>query len=60
MLTSSAAAITALVRPGGRLIASGFDQSEAGAVVGAFTGFAERARLTEENWVAVMLETVRS
>jgi hypothetical protein len=29
-------------------------------VVGAFTGFAERARLTEENWVAVMLETVRS
>lgn len=55
MLTSSAAAIAALVKPGGQLIVSGFDQSEAGAVVGAFAGFAERARLTEANWVAVLL-----
>jgi ribosomal protein L11 methyltransferase len=60
MLISNAAAVTALVRPGGRAILSGFDQSEAGAVVAAFTGLAERAHLTEEGWVAVILESVGS
>jgi ribosomal protein L11 methyltransferase len=57
MLTSSAASIAALVRPGGRLILSGFDHTEVDRVVEAFAGFAEQGRLTEESWMALLLGT---
>lgn len=56
MLTSSARVITSLIRADGQLIVSGFDRTEVDAVVNAFTGFAERTRLTEENWMALRLE----
>lgn len=55
MLTSSAASIKALVRPGGQLIVSGFDHAEVDRVVAAFPGFTERDRLTEDNWIALRL-----
>ena len=55
MLTSTAAAIAALVRKDGHLILSGFDHSEVDEVRRAFAGFGERARLTEDNWVALLL-----
>ena len=55
MLTSSAAAIGALVRPGGQLILSGFDHTEVDRVTDAFTDFDERARLSEDNWIALLL-----
>jgi ribosomal protein L11 methyltransferase len=56
MLTSSAAQIAALVRPGGQLILSGFDHTEVEAVIGAFPGFGERRRLSEDNWNALHLQ----
>ncbi len=55
MLTSSAAAITALVRPGGQMIVSGFDHTEVDALLRGFSGFTETARLTEDNWIALLL-----
>jgi ribosomal protein L11 methyltransferase len=55
MLTSSAAAIAALVKPGGRLIVSGFDHSEVAAVRAAFPRFAEARRLDEDGWIALHL-----
>ena len=55
MLTSSAASITALVRPGGQLVVSGFDHTEVVAVLKAFPNFAEQQRLTEDNWLALLL-----
>lgn len=55
MLTSSAAAIARVVRPGGQLIVSGFDGSEMEAVAAAFAAFGERERLTDEGWVALRL-----
>ncbi len=55
MLTSTAGAIAGLVRPHGRLILSGFDHTEVDRVTEAFKGFSERARLTEDNWIAVLL-----
>jgi ribosomal protein L11 methyltransferase len=55
MLTSSAATIAQLVRPGGSLIVSGFDLSEAVAVARAFDGLTERERLTHEDWAALRL-----
>ena len=55
MLTSTAGAIAGLVRPQGRLILSGFDHTEVDRVTEAFKGFSERARLTEDNWIAVLL-----
>ena len=56
MLTSSAASIAALVRPGGQLILSGFDHTEVdGVSLNAFAGFTERNRLTEDNWIALLL-----
>jgi ribosomal protein L11 methyltransferase len=55
MLTSSAAGISTLVRPGGQLILSGFDHTEVDQITDAFTGFGEGARLTEDNWVALLL-----
>lgn len=56
MLTSSAAAIAALVRPGGQLIISGFDHTEVDRVLAAFEPFLERERLTEDNWIALRLQ----
>jgi ribosomal protein L11 methyltransferase len=55
MLTSSAAAIAALVRPGGELIVSGFDQDESDMIAAAFGGFAVAVRLVEDTWVALRL-----
>jgi len=55
MLTASAAAVSRLVRPGGSLIVSGFDQAEVNAVARAFGAFTERERLTGEEWVALRL-----
>jgi ribosomal protein L11 methyltransferase len=53
MLTSSAAALAAAVRPRGQLIVSGFDHTEVDRVVAAFVAFAEQERLNEESWVAI-------
>ena len=55
MLTSSGSQIGALVKPGGQMILSGFDHTEVDAVLAAFDGFVEQARLTEDNWVALLL-----
>lgn len=55
MLTSSGAAIAALVKPGGQMILSGFDHTEVDAVLTAFAGFKEVTRLTEDNWIALQL-----
>jgi len=55
MLTSSGAAIGALVKPGGQMIVSGFDHTEADGVLAAFPGFGEVTRLTEDNWIALQL-----
>jgi ribosomal protein L11 methyltransferase len=56
MLTSSAPAIAALVRPQGQLIVSGFDHSEVDAVVRAFASLNEIERLTEDNWIALRMK----
>ena len=56
MLTSSAVSIAALVRPHGQLVLSGFDHTEADAVLAAFASFTERQRLSEDNWVALLLQ----
>ena len=56
MLTATAGSIGALVRPGGELILSGFDHTEVDRVVAAFAAFTERARLTEDNWIALRLQ----
>ncbi len=56
MLTSSAAAISALVRPHGQLILSGFDHTEVDRVLAAFAPFTERQRLSEDNWIALQLQ----
>lgn len=56
MLTSSAASIAALVRPGGQLILSGFDHTEVDRVLAAFDPFMERQRLSEDNWLALHLQ----
>ena len=55
MLRSSAASIAALVRPGGAVILSGFDHTEADAVIAAFGTFTEQRRLVEDTWLAVRL-----
>ena len=57
MLIASTAQIGALIKPGGQLIVSGFDRSEAASVVTAFTRFEEVERLTEDNWVAIRFRT---
>ncbi len=57
MLTSSAASIAALVRPHGQLVLSGFDHTEADRVLAAFASFTERQRLSEDNWIALLLES---
>jgi ribosomal protein L11 methyltransferase len=55
MLTSSAASIAALVRPHGQLLLSGFDHTEVDRVLAAFASFTERQRLSEDNWMALLL-----
>jgi len=55
MLTSSAPALMALVRPGGQLILSGFDHTEVDAVGRAFAGCSEVSRLAEDAWMALQL-----
>ena len=55
MLTSAAPALTALVRPQGTLIVSGFDHTEVDAVIAAFDRFTVKERLTEDNWVALRM-----
>ena len=55
MLMSSAARLGALVRPGGELIVSGFDQTELAAVAAAFDAFTARQPLIDEGWVALRL-----
>lgn len=55
MLTSSAAAIAALVRPHGQLILSGFDHTEVDRVLASFASFTEQQRLSEDNWIALRL-----
>jgi ribosomal protein L11 methyltransferase len=56
MLTSSATDIATLVKPGGALIVSGFDHTEVDRVSAAFAAFSERARLSEDNWIALRLQ----
>jgi ribosomal protein L11 methyltransferase len=56
MLTSSAPAIAALVRPDGQLILSGFDHTEVDRVLAAFASFTERQRLSEDSWIALHLQ----
>ena len=56
MLTSSAAAISALVRPHGHLILSGFDHTEVQSVLSAFATFTGRQRLREDSWIALHLQ----
>lgn len=55
MLTQSAAAVAALVRPNGTLILSGFDHSEVDGITNAFAGFVDDVRLSEDSWVALRL-----
>jgi ribosomal protein L11 methyltransferase len=57
MLTSSAASIAALVRPHGQLVLSGFDHAEIDRVLAAFPSFIERQRLSEDNWIALLLKS---
>jgi ribosomal protein L11 methyltransferase len=59
MLTSSAAAIAALVRPGGQMILSGFDHTEVDAVTAAFAPFSEQHRLAEDSWIALHLRKIK-
>ena len=56
MLTSSGPQMGALVKPGGQMILSGFDHTEVDAVLAAFSGFKEATRLTEDNWIALLLK----
>jgi ribosomal protein L11 methyltransferase len=56
MLTSSAASVSALVRPGGHVIMSGFDHTEVDRIIAAFGRFTEARRVTEENWIALHLQ----
>ena len=55
MLTSTAEAISSLVRPGGQLILSGFDITEVDRVRAAFGRFNETSCLIEDNWNALLL-----
>jgi ribosomal protein L11 methyltransferase len=55
MLTSSAEQISALVKPDGTLIVSGFDHTEVDNVLASFKRFSEISRLEEDNWIALRL-----
>lgn len=53
MLRLTAPALTALVKPGGTLVISGFDESEEPAVVATFPSLRPVQRLEEATWVAI-------
>jgi ribosomal protein L11 methyltransferase len=55
MLIRSAAHLARLVKPGGRLIVSGFLHDEQDAVAAALDGFATGSTLTEDGWCALVL-----
>ncbi|MGE3885258.1 MAG: 50S ribosomal protein L11 methyltransferase [Vicinamibacterales bacterium] len=55
MLRTTAASLMGLKRPGGTLVISGFDESEADDVLAAFAPLRQVARLEEGSWVAVRL-----
>ena len=55
MLTATAQQIAALVNADGQLIVSGFDQTEADTVIGAFCALTHQQRLSEDNWIALRL-----
>jgi len=55
MLTSSSGAMAPLVRSRGQLILSGFDHTEVDSVLAAFPSFTEQRRLTEDDWIALLL-----
>lgn len=55
MLTSAAGAIEPLVRPGGQLIISGFDEGEVDGVRAALSAFDQIERASEDTWVALSL-----
>jgi ribosomal protein L11 methyltransferase len=57
MLTTTARSVGMLVRPGGLLIVSGFDEEEATGVREAFGSFDEVERLSEDEWVAWSLRS---
>jgi ribosomal protein L11 methyltransferase len=56
MLISSAERIQDLVSPGGLLVVSGFDEDERGPVREAFAAMQQRAYLSEDGWVGLVLE----
>ena len=55
MLTSTGPQLAALVKPGGQLIVSGFDDGEVDAVINAFSAFTTQHRITESGWIALRL-----
>ncbi|MEZ5284509.1 MAG: 50S ribosomal protein L11 methyltransferase [Vicinamibacterales bacterium] len=55
MLRVTAEALLALVAPGGTLVLSGFDTSEAPAVRAAFADLTDAGRIEEADWVALHL-----
>ena len=55
MLRMTAGILSALKRPGGTLVISGFDHSEVDGVRAAFAGLAEVDRLEEASWIALRL-----
>ena len=57
MLAQSAARIVELIAPGGRLVISGFDETERDHVRRAFAPLDEVAVFCEEGWVALVLAT---
>jgi ribosomal protein L11 methyltransferase len=56
MLRVTADRLDSLLRPGGTLIISGFDDTEEPAVRAAFGSRRQTARLEEASWVAIALE----
>jgi len=53
LLRRYAATLSGLVRPGGRLIASGFTRDQVPLVLGAFADLALASRNDEDDWVAL-------
>lgn len=57
VLVREARALSACVRPGGRLIVSGLLDSERAGVVGAYPGWTLERERQEEGWVALVLRS---
>lgn len=55
LLTAAASRLQRLVSPGGRLILSGFLDSEEAAVLAAFAGWTIEHRVAEEGWICATL-----